>query len=152
VTLFFCAGNLAEGLGIHDVRAMHGVGRRMPLTMGAFTLAALGMIGVPPIAGYVSKWYLGIGALQAGEPWCVLVLLTSSLLNAAYFLPLLHDAWFTEPRCVFAQPSGRSEIRLPLLVPPLTTALLALLAGLFAATEWSPLGWAKLIAARELRQ
>ncbi len=151
VTLFFCAGNLAEGIGVHDVRHLHGVGRRMPLTMGAFTVSSLGMIGLPPIAGFVSKWYLGIGALEAGEPWCVAVLLASSLLNAAYFLPLLHDAWFTEPKAAFPEPSGRAEVRLWLLLPPLATALLSLAAGLFAGTEWSPLGWARLIAAREFQ-
>jgi multicomponent Na+:H+ antiporter subunit D len=151
VTLFFCAGNLAEEIRVHDVRSLHGVGRRMPITMGAFTVAALGMIGVPPIAGFVSKWYLGIGVLQAGEAWYAVVLLASSLLNAAYFLPLIHDAWFTEAKAAFPERSGRAEIRPSLLAPTLATALLALMAGVFAGTPWSPLGWARLIAAREFR-
>ncbi len=65
ITMFFCAGNLAETLGIHRISEMNGVGRRMPWTMTAFSLAALGMIGVPPLAGFISKWYLGLGALEA---------------------------------------------------------------------------------------
>jgi multicomponent Na+:H+ antiporter subunit D len=73
ITLFFCAGNYAETLGVHKVSELAGVGRRMPWTMAAFTLAAFGMIGVPPMAGFISKWYLGLGALEAGRAgscWC----------------------------------------------------------------------------------
>ncbi len=70
----------------------------MPGTTLAFTIGALGMIGVPPIAGFVSKWYLGLGAVAAGESgWVLPVLIASSLLNAAYFLPILYRAWFLEP-------------------------------------------------------
>ena len=75
---------------------MDGVGRRMPLTMAAFTLGAFGMIGVPPLAGFVSKWYLATGALEAGQDWVILVLALSSLLNAAYFLPIVYRGWFKE--------------------------------------------------------
>jgi multicomponent Na+:H+ antiporter subunit D len=93
VTLFFCAGNVAETLGIHKVREMDGVARRMPFTMAAFTIAAFGMMGVPPMAGFISKWYLGLGGLESGQDWVILVLAASSLLNAAYFLPVVATAW-----------------------------------------------------------
>ncbi len=151
ITLFFCAGNLAETLGIHKVSQMNGVGRRMPWTMGAFTLGALGMIGVPPLAGFVSKWYLGHGALEAGQNWVVLVLAGSSLLNAAYFLPILHAAWFREPPAAWPSERsfGRWETAWALLLPPLITAFLSLLVGLLAAAPFSPLEWARLIAIRE---
>ncbi|MBX3262377.1 MAG: monovalent cation/H+ antiporter subunit D family protein [Labilithrix sp.] len=152
VTLFFCAGNLAEELGIHEVSALRGVGRRMPLTMGAFTVGALGMIGVPPVAGWITKWYLGLGAFTAGEPWVVAVLGASALLNAAYFLPLVYDAWFAAPASVWRAPSGRAEVNLWLLVPTLTTAALSLAVGVFAGFDFSPLGWAKLIARREFAE
>ena len=66
ITLFFAAGNYAETLGIHKVSEMDGVGRRMPGTTLAFSIGALGMIGIPPVAGFVSKWFLGLGALEAG--------------------------------------------------------------------------------------
>ncbi|MFP5381582.1 MAG: complex I subunit 5 family protein, partial [Gammaproteobacteria bacterium] len=78
ITLFFCAGNYAETLGIHKVSEMDGVGRRMPWTTLAFTVGAFGMIGVPPLAGFISKWYLGLGALDAGMPWVLAVLAASS--------------------------------------------------------------------------
>jgi len=87
ITLFFCAGNYAETLGTHRVSEMNGVGRRMPLTTAAFAVAALGMIGVPPLAGYISKWYLKKGAITAGDEWVAVVLAVSSLLNAAYSCP-----------------------------------------------------------------
>ena len=152
ITLFFCAGNLAEELEIHNVSELGGIGRRMPWTMGAFTLAAFGMIGVPPLAGFVTKWHLGLGAIEAGEPWVIVVLLAGSLLNAAYFLPIVYAAWFTEPATAWTQPrAGRPEIRLSLLLPALATAALSLGAGLLAGAEFSPLWWAKLIAAREFR-
>lgn len=147
ITLFFCAGNLAETLGIHNTSEMNGVGRRMPLTMAAFTLAALGMIGIPPVAGFISKWYLGLGAIESGRQWVIPVLIVSSLLNAAYFLPILFRAWFREPDGEWdeQQPRGRLEVGWMLLLPPVTTALLALAAGLFAGWDYSPLGLAEEI-------
>ncbi len=154
ITLFFCAGNLAETLGIHKISEMNGVGRRMPWTMAAFTIGAFGMIGAPPIAGFISKWYLGWGALQTEQTWVLLVLLGSSLLNAAYFLPILYAAWFREPPSKWPHEHdfGRKETAWALLLPPVVTALSALLVGLFAAAPFSPLQWAKLIAEREFYQ
>jgi multicomponent Na+:H+ antiporter subunit D len=153
ITLFFAAGNYAETLGIHKVSEMNGVGKRMPATTLAFTIAALGMIGVPPVAGFVSKWYLGLGALEAGmAAWVMPVLITSSVLNAAYFFPILYRAWFREPGSDWPAEhiaAGRLETSAALLWPPVVTAALALAAGLFAAAPYSPLEWATLIAHRE---
>jgi multicomponent Na+:H+ antiporter subunit D len=123
----------------------------MPWTMAAFTLGSLGMIGVPPLAGFISKWYLGTGGLAAGKPWIIAILVTSSLLNAAYFLPIIYRGWFQEPAESWSEgPScGYLETHWMLLFPPLITGLLALLAGLLANAPFSPLEWARLIAARE---
>lgn len=151
ITLFFCAGNLAETLEIHTVEELDGVGRRMPWTMAAFTVAAFGMIGVPPLAGFISKWYLGLGALAAGQGWVIPVLLLSSLLNAAYFLPLVYAAWFREPRGPWREPMPRRrlETKWLLLAPTLVAALCVVLVGLAANSPLSPLAWVRLIAARE---
>jgi multicomponent Na+:H+ antiporter subunit D len=151
ITLFFGAGNFAETLGIHRVSEMNGVGRRMPWTAAAFTVGALGMIGVPPLAGFVSKLYLKQGAIEAGEHWVPLVLAASSLLNAAYFLPILYRAWFLEPprRWPEERDFGRWETHWMLLLPPVLTALMVLLAGVFAESPYSPLAWARIITARE---
>ena len=150
ITLFFCAGNLAETLGIHKIGQMDGVAQRMPWTMAAFTLAALGMIGVPPLAGFVSKWFLGSGAMAAGQEWIVLVLVASSALNAAYFLPIVYAAWFKEASDEWPEERyrGRLETGWMLLLPPLVTALLTFGVGLLANLPFSPLEWARLIAER----
>ena len=151
ITLFFCAGNYAEVAGYHKVSELAGIGRRMPLTTGAFTLAALGMIGVPPMAGFISKWYLGLGGLEVGQDWVLLVLAASSLLNAAYFLPILRTAWFDpQPESAPGQAdTAMGEAPLALLLPPLATAAAALIWGLFASMPGTPLDWVQLISARK---
>jgi multicomponent Na+:H+ antiporter subunit D len=151
ITLFFCAGNFAETLGVHKVSELAGIGRRMPWTTAAFTLAAFGMIGVPPMVGFISKWYLGLGALEVGQDWVVLVLAGSSLLNAAYFLPILRTAWFDPPpdEWPHERDFGGKETAWALLLPPLFTAGTALGWGLLASMPGTPLDWAQFIAARK---
>jgi len=148
ITLFFCAGNVAETLGFHRIDELSGVGRRMPLTMGTFTIAAFGMIGIPPVAGFISKWYLALGGLQDGQLWVVAVLVISTLLNAAYFLPIIYIVWFRVPEA--GGPSenfqGLLETRWTLLLPTVITAFFSLGAGLWAGWQWSPLGVAEKIA------
>jgi len=146
ITLFFCAGAYAETYGIHAIRELDGIGRRMPWTTAMFTLGALGMIGVPPLAGFISKWYLGLGAVDAHQYWVIPVLLGSTVLNAIYFLPLLHRAWF---RPLAITDKDRGEGHPGLLWPTVFTGLAALGVGLFAAFAWSPLGWVELIVVRE---
>ena len=153
ITLFFCAGNLAETLNVRRVSEMAGVGRRMPWTMAAFTLAAFGMIGIPPLAGFVSKWYLGLGGIAAGNSWVVGVMVLSSLLNAAYFLPIVYAAWFKEPAAAWPErkPGSRLETDGLLLGPTLITAGLSLSAGLLAGLSFSPRGWVAMIAREAYR-
>lgn len=149
ITLFFCAGILAETLGVSRVSQMRGVGRRVPLTMLAFTVAALAMIGLPPLAGFVSKWYLGLGALEAGRPEVLAVLAISSALNAAYFLPVIFTAWFAEPddgAAWLTRPRRRTEAPVALLGPALVTAIFVVLSGVLAASPISPLEFAERIA------
>jgi multicomponent Na+:H+ antiporter subunit D len=151
VTLFYCAGNYAETLGAKAVHELDGAGRRLPLTSAAFTIGAFGMIGVPPLAGFVSKWYLGLGALEAGTPWVLAVLVASSALNAVYFLPIVHRLWFRPVAGPWPDERqfGRFETSLWFLIPTLATALLTVLAGVLAGLPVSPLQWAMLIARRE---
>jgi multicomponent Na+:H+ antiporter subunit D len=103
ITLFLCAGVVAETLGIHRIREMAGLGRRLPLTMLAFTVAAVGMIGLPPTAGFVSKWYLGLGGLAAGEPngW------SCSSCSAAFSTPSTSSRSWGAPGSGRASRSGR---------------------------------------------
>lgn len=151
VTLFFCAGIYAETLQIHRIDELDGAGRRLPATSIAFTLAAFGMIGMPPLAGFVSKWYLGLGALEAGAPWALAVLLLSTLLNAGYFLPVLYRIWFKAPSGCWqdVRLSPRFETSGALLWPTLGTTAIGVGIGLFAAASISPLSWAMLIVKRQ---
>lgn len=150
ITLFFCAGNLAETLGIHRVSEMRGVARRMPWTMTAFSIAAFGMIGLPPLVGFISKWHLALGALETDQLWVLWVLVASGLLNGAYFLPILYVAWFRDPPAWWPADRGRGprggETTWWLMVPPLITAALTLLLGLLASAPFSPLRWVQFVA------
>lgn len=155
VTLFFCAGIFAETLGIHRVQDMDGAARRLPLTMAAFTVGALGMIGVPPIAGFISKWYLALGGIEVGQTWVVWLLVGSGLLNAAYFLPLVYRGWFASPPKLWPEDrwrERRGETHWMLLYPALFTAFLSVIMGLLAGTALSPLGWSEFIVTREFGQ
>lgn len=139
ITLFFCAGIIAETLKVYRISDMNGIGRRLPLTMTAFTVGAFGMIGLPPVAGFISKWYLGLGGLEAGYGWVVPLLLVSSLLNAIYFLPILRRAWFCEADGPWETHRTSRFWETPgmLLFPALFTAALSILLGLFAGSDWS---------------
>ncbi|TVP54729.1 MAG: monovalent cation/H+ antiporter subunit D family protein [Halomonadaceae bacterium] len=152
ITLFFCAGIYAETLGIHRIDELDGAGRRMPVTSVVFTVGALGMIGLPPLAGFISKWYLGLGALEAGMVWVIPVLVASTMLNAAYFLPIVHRLWFRPQRqgadWAAAVP-GRPECHRAMLWPAIITGLFVVLLGLLASLPMSPLQWGLFMAEQE---
>ena len=94
ITLFFCAGAIFCATGIKNISEMTGIGKRMPVTMAAFFIGSLSVVGLPPCGGFISKWQLVIGTMQAGQISLLVVLLTSSLLNAAYFFPVFYKAFF----------------------------------------------------------
>ncbi|MGO4892955.1 monovalent cation/H+ antiporter subunit D family protein [Flavobacterium sp. W21_SRS_FM6] len=94
ITLFFAAGAIYVASKKTEVHQLRGIGRRMPWTMAAFTIGALSMIGVPPTGGFVSKWYILAGAFEANNLVAIFTIIASTVLNAAYFLPILYMAWF----------------------------------------------------------
>nr|CAC14148.1 putative NADH-ubiquinone oxidoreductase subunit [Sinorhizobium meliloti] len=128
ITLFFCAGSIYCASGKRNISDMAGIGRRLPWTMGAFFVASLSMIGIPPTAGFVSKWYLAEGSVEAGQMAFLAVLLASSVLNAAYFLPVSYTAFFEAET-----KESRAPVReIPLVAIPLVaTAILSVLMGIF---------------------
>jgi multicomponent Na+:H+ antiporter subunit D len=97
ITLFFAAGSIYTAAHKTEVSELKGIGRRMPWTMGAFAVGALSMIGVPPTAGFLGKWFMFTGAMQTGQWLAVGVIVLSTILNAAYFLPIVVHAFFREP-------------------------------------------------------
>ncbi|MDJ0779862.1 MAG: monovalent cation/H+ antiporter subunit D family protein [Gammaproteobacteria bacterium] len=94
ITLFFAAGAIYVASKKTELPQLSGIGRRMPWTMTAFTIGALSMIGVPPTAGFVSKWYILAGAFQSDNYVAIVTIVASTVLNAAYFLPIIYMAWF----------------------------------------------------------
>src|SRR5690606_27029216 len=122
ITLFLCAGIFDERAGITRVDQLDGIGARMPWTSVCFSLGAIGMVGLPPTAGFITKIYLGIGAVQAGAPWVLAVLAASTLLNAAYFLPLVYRIWFLEPGAAITAGDAPTERPLGLIAPAVITA------------------------------
>ncbi|MBM3779181.1 MAG: monovalent cation/H+ antiporter subunit D family protein, partial [Acidimicrobiia bacterium] len=138
ITLFFCAGAIYARTHIDQIADLRGIGRRMPITMGAFALCSMGLAGVPLLAGFVSKWNLGLGALSAGSPVYVGVLVLSGLLNAAYFLPIVQAAFFGDDRPVRWQDGGAA-----LTVPLALTAAAAFVLGVVpdAGLQLYQLAW-----------
>ncbi len=131
ITLFFAAGAIYTAAHKTKVSELDGIGRRMPFTMGAFTVGALSLIGVPPLAGFVSKWHIVAGAVAAGKPAAVAVLVASTLLNAAYFLPIVYAAYFKAPPQ--QQQPAHGEAPASILLALGLSALLTV--GLFVVTD-----------------
>jgi len=113
ITLFFCAGAIFTAAGKTEISQLDGIGRRMPITMGAFTVGALALIGLPPFSGAWSKYYLVLGTLDEGDYAVLAVLLISSLLNALYFLPIVVRAFF--PSGAQSLPAGSGIAEAPKL-------------------------------------
>jgi len=126
ITLFFAAGSIYTAAHKTEVSQLDGIGRRMPWTMGAFAVGALSMIGVPPAAGFLSKWYMLIGAWQIGQWFAVAIIVVSTLLNAAYFLPIVYAA-FLKPLSAEAQAHPHGEAPLAIVLALTVTAALTIL-------------------------
>lgn len=126
ITLFFCAGAIYATAHLEKISDMDGIGRSMPWTMGAFTLGAIGLAGIPPMNGFLSKWYLVGGAGEAGDWIAFSVLLVSGLLNAGYFFPVVYRAFFRAP----GESLHKGDATLFMLIPLLLTALISILLGI----------------------
>jgi multicomponent Na+:H+ antiporter subunit D len=133
ITLFFTAGAIYVATHQKKISMMSGMGRRMPWTFGAFAVASLSMIGVPPVSGFVSKWYLVNGAVSAGYYVLLGALVASTLLNAAYFTPVVYKAFFDEP-APGEDLSRFKEAPLSMVVPLCVTAAVSVFLGLYPET------------------
>lgn len=130
ITLFFAAGAIYTAAHKTEVSQLDGIGRRMPWTMGAFAIAALSMIGLPPAAGFISKWYMVSGAMASQHWLAVIVIVLSTLLNAGYFLPIVYRAFFVAPP---TDPHGHphGEAPLPMVIALTATAAATVLLFFF---------------------
>ena len=131
ITLFFCAGAIYVGAHKTDISDMRGLGRAMPLTMGAFLLASLSIIGLPPGGGSWSKWFLAVGTVDAGHYWLMAALMVSSLLNIAYLIPIPIRAFMTPPG---QEPMKFKEAPMMCVVPLCITAVGSV--ALFFVADW----------------
>lgn len=144
ITLFFCAGSIYVATHKTNISELSGIGRKMPWTMTAFTIGTASMIGIPPAAGFVTKWYLAVGTMEAGNLAVLFVLFASTVLNAAYFVPIIYKAFFEtpapalhpHPQSVGAQAAGHHEEEIHessyfVVVPLMLTAILSILLGIF---------------------
>ncbi len=129
ITLFFAAGSIYTRSKKTEISQLNGIGHRMPVTMAAFAIGALSMIGVPPAAGFLSKWYLLSGAIAAEQMMAVAVIVVSTLLNAAYFIPILYVAFFRHDSAESIPSHG--EAPWPIVLALCLTALATLLLFLF---------------------
>ena len=130
ITLFFAAGSIYTAAHKTKVSQLNGIGRRMPWTMGAFAVGSLSMIGLPPTVGFVSKWYIVLGALEAEQLFAIVVILLSTLLNAAYLMPIVYAAYFRAPDNP-ARGGRRGEAPLPIVAALTISASLTVLLFLF---------------------
>lgn len=135
ITLFFCAGAIYVATHKKYISEMGGLGRTMPFTFGAFAIASLSMIGAPPVAGFVTKWKLLVGAMEmpAHSMGILLVLLASTLLNVAYFAPVTYKAFFGK-RPQGEVSAGIKEAPLSMVIPILVAAAISVYIGIFPDT------------------
>ena len=130
ITLFFCAGAIYIAAHKKDISDMGGLGKTMPFTFGAFAIASLSMIGAPPVGGFVTKWNLLVGSIQAHQIGILLILIASTMLNVGYFAPITIKAFFGK------RPEGETfqgikEAPLSMLIPILIACTVSVLLGIF---------------------
>ena len=123
ITLFFAAGSIYTAAHLTEVSQLDGIGRRMPWTMGAFAIGALSMIGVPPTAGFLSKWFMLTGGMAAENWVAVGVIFISTCLNASYFLPIIYKAFFRAPPAGTPEHPAHGEGPIPVVLALMITAL-----------------------------
>ena len=140
ITLFFAAGSIY--LSAHKIKIsdLDGIGKRMPFTMLAFAIGALGMIGIPPTAGFLGKWFILSSVMSSQDYFVIFVIFVSTLLNTSYFVPVIYNSFAKSEQKIPTDDHGESPF---MVVLPLSiTALASLLIFLFPAL---PLSLIKLV-------
>lgn len=141
-TLFMCAGIIMHETGFTNISQMKGVAKRLPITMAAFSIAALGMMGTPPVAGFVSEWIIGAGAIQAKQPVFLAIIIGNALLDAIYFMPIIYTAYFAKPDKAYEL--KKTETTPYMLRPIIGTVSMTFVLGIFAGMPGLPMSIANL--------
>ena len=130
--LFMTAGSIYYQTEETDVRNLSGLGFKMPITFTAFTIASLSMIGLPLFSGFITKWYLAVGSIEADNYIFVVLIVISGLLNALYFFPIIWQGFF-DPPAKDAPDSGwkLDKIPPPMLISTVVLAIFSIFIGLF---------------------
>jgi multicomponent Na+:H+ antiporter subunit D len=145
ITLFFTAGAIYVAAHKTNISELDGIGKQMPFTMAAFTLGALSMIGIPPLGGFLSKWYIGIGSIEANQLPILIVLASSTILNACYFMPIVYAAFFKEPNPAYDTHHAKLHEAPAIMVVPLVLTAIGALVLFFAPSVFLEL--AKMVVA-----
>ena len=132
ITLFFAAGSIYTAAHKTEVSQLNGIGWKMPITMTAFAIGAFSMIGVPPTAGFLGKWFMLSGAVTTQQWFAVGVIVISTLLNTAYFLPVIYRAFFIAPEVK----DDHGEAPMPILIAISATAIGTILLFLFPGAAY----------------
>ena len=109
IILLFCAGAVYKSLGKQDVSEMKGIGKKMPVTMGCFAVAAVSLIGIPPTNGFVSKWYLVTASVDSGRTIAAAILLVSAFLTDSYLMPVVIKSFFYDCECGGCEDKGECK-------------------------------------------
>ncbi len=136
IVLFFCAGLIISQTGKRYFSEISGLARRMPITMACFSVGALGMVGMPPVVGWISKWVLLSGTFKSGNYVFVGIILLSAFLNMGYYLPPIYTAYFGR------LPEGEEPVKgreapLSMTIPTAILAAMALVFGVYPALPYT---------------
>lgn len=135
--LFLCAGAVYYQTGTKHVNQFAGMGYKMPITMGAFTIASFSMVGIPLFGGFISKYGLALGSLEADLPLLILVIIISGLLNATYYFPIIGQAYFSQDENLDqtshkgTKVFQRDQVPLSMIIPIIILALGIIYLGIF---------------------
>jgi len=127
ITLFFVAGAIYVKMHKESISELDGIGRKMPITLGSFAIGAMGIAGTPPLVGFISKWYLCLGSLEAKEMVFLFVLLISVLLDIAYFFPIIYNSFFKKSKDELKP--GIQEASMFMVAPIAICAILSIVLG-----------------------
>ena len=146
ITLFFVAGAIYVKTHKQNISELDGIGRQMPITMGAFAIAAAGVAGTPPVCGFISKWYLALGCLEAKQIVFLFVLLTSAMLDIAYFFPIIFNSFFKKPKDGVVL--HFNEAPMMMVIPLSLTAIISVVLGIFPSAIFNFFNLASLAATK----